>query len=147
MILLHKQIKYHEHFIDFIQFSVDTILWLVQVLNVELDNVAYGVIKHEETRSLLYWCRGLSSWISQVKDWRQDFVHTLYIQYSRVELGINEQDPWHVVIPIAFSLFFPIAQKLLVFLIILPVNQSKLLPSGTCQEWDHDVGSRCAKER
>ena len=68
------------------------------------------------------------------------------VKDARVELCVNEQDARHVIITVAFALFLLVRNPLLVLLLVLPIDQAKLLSTRAGEEGDHDVGGGRAEE-
>lgn len=92
-LLFNKNLYYHKHFIHFVEFAIDPIFRLVQILDMQLDYVTDSIVEHEETSCLLDGSGGLTTGVGEVEDRGQDLVHTLHVEHLGVELGVDEQYP------------------------------------------------------
>ena len=64
-----------------------------------------------------------------------------------VELGVNVEDPRHVVIAICFPLLLLVGYELLIGYLVLSVYHLKFLSSGTREERDHYLSALLCEER
>jgi hypothetical protein len=76
---------YHEHLIDFIKFSVYSVLTLIKILDMQFQDITDGIIEHKEARGFLHLVCWLGD-IDKVEDRSKDFVHALNVLHLRVQL-------------------------------------------------------------
>lgn len=124
---------------------MNAVLAFVEVLDVEFDDVADGVVEHEEAGGLLDGS-GWSGDVDQVEDGRQDLVHPLHVLDAGVQLGVDVQDPGHVVVPVRLPLLSLVQQELPIRQIFLSVDQLEFLASGRGQVRQHDLRGWSGKE-
>lgn len=132
--------------INLVKLAINSIFAFIKVFDMQLDNVADGIIEHKKARSLLN-CVGWFGDVYQIKYRCQYFIHPLDILNFWIEFGVDIQNSGHVVITIALFLEQLVPNKLLVFFLVLPIYQSKFLPSRICQVWQHYVCTWSCKER
>lgn len=85
---------------------MEDIRTIIVGFNVEGDDIGHHIREHEETRCLL---EGLLTIIDDVENRSQDFIHALYVLDEGGQLGEDEEDTRHVVVPTGlfkFSLDF-----------------------------------------
>lgn len=81
-------VNHQQHLIHFVQLSVYAVSAFVEIFDVQFEDIADGIIKHEETGCFLNLvCRFRH--IYQVKNRRQYFIHSLNILNLWIELGID----------------------------------------------------------
>lgn len=120
-------------------------LTLIQILDVQLNDVADGTVEHIETRRF-FDKRGRFCDIDQIKNRCKDFIHTLNVLYPRVELRVNVEDSCHVVVAISLALFLLVRQEFLVAVFVVSVDQLKFLPACAGEIRDHDIRAGCCEE-
>ena len=96
--------NYKEYFVDLLNPSMNSILSLVESLNVELYQVGHDIVEHKEASCLIYLM--LFASIDQVENWSKHFVHSLHVCCFGIELSIYEEYATHVIASISFPLFF-----------------------------------------
>lgn len=137
--------SYHEHLIDFVQLAIDPILALIEILDVQFQDIADGVVEHIEAGGLLDLVGWLAD-IDQVEDGGEDLVHALHVLDPGVELGVDVEDAGHVVVAIGLALLLLVPQELLVGLLVLPVDHLEFLAAGAGEEGDHELGALLGEE-
>lgn len=121
-------------------------LTLIQILDMQLDDIAYGTVEHIEARRLLDMSCRFGN-IDQIKNRCKDFIHALHVLYPGIQLGVNVEDPCHVVIAIGLTLFLFARQELLVIVLIFSVDEFELLSTRACEIGDHDICAAGCEER
>lgn len=144
---------YHEHLVDLVQLAVYAVLALVEVLDVEFEDVADGVVEHEEAAGLLDCGGGLGD-VDEVEDGGEDFVHALHVLDLAVEPRVDVEDAAHEVVAVRPALPLLLQQEPLVLQLVLPVDQPELLlprarqvrqqhlPAGAREEGELGVRAR-----
>mgnify|MGYP006910359627 CR=1 FL=1 len=93
--------------IHFFHACMNSILSLIEVFDIELEQIAHHVIKHEEASSFLY--PFFSPVIEQIENGSQYFVHSLNVLRPWIYLCENKEDAGHIVISICLSLLLLVA--------------------------------------
>ena len=114
---------------------MDPVLPFVEVLDVQLKEVAHDVVEHEEAGCLLDFALVLV--VQEVENGSDDFVHALHVLGPRVHLCKDVENPSHVVKTIGFALFLSAVFPALDKFWVVPVHHFPLLPSDRGQKGDH----------
>lgn len=131
-----SRLNYHQHFVNLVQFSIDSILTFIKIFDVKLYDIRYRIVKHKKYTSLLY-LRLVH--IHEIENWSQYLIHSLNIKNLWVQLCVDEKNTRHVIISVSFLLKLFVCQKLLILLFIFAINQLELFPSWTCKKWYHNL--------
>lgn len=70
----------------------------IEIFNVKFEKVAHDVIEHKKASSFLDGA--FLSVVHEIKDWSQDFVHSLDVLCPWVHFSKDKQDSSHVIVPI-----------------------------------------------
>ena len=100
---------------------MNAIFALVKVFDMQLDDLTYRGVEHEETWALFDGV-GWFGDIDHIEYRCQNLIHSLNILNLRVEFGIDVQDTGHVVITICFLLFLLVCNELLIRCFIFPID-------------------------
>jgi len=121
-----------------------TVISFVEVLYIELEEIAHDIVKHKETCCLLHWT--FVSVVEQVKDRTEDLVHTLDVLSPRVDLSKHEQNTSHIVIPVGLAMLLFFILPVFYHLLILAVHNLPLLLPHSCHIRNHHWFSRRRKK-
>ena len=116
---------------------MDGVLGLVsEVLDMHVKQIAHDVVEHEETGSFLNgpW----PTCADEVKDRRQDLVHSLDVFDLRVEPCKDEEDAGHVIVVVGLFLLL-ICQH---FEVLVSADELVFLSSGGSVKRDDKLDCR-----